>query len=143
MLNRAFATDISTDRHVIGRVDEHYVSALRAQYSRIGCCSTALPHTIWCLPSFHRSPALVTGSAAPRSGAGHQNRASIAWQEQQVDLRDLKSGDRNIELALDRQKVLQFDREDRSVPPGLLRQPVISNHIGPDLISGQIYPTES
>src|ERR1035438_3848535 len=47
--------------------------------------------------------------------------------QNQIDLRHLKARDRNIEISLDGQKALQFDRKDRLVPLSVQSKLVIGN----------------
>jgi hypothetical protein len=62
--------------------------------------------------------------------------------QNQVDLRNLEARDRNVEISLDRQKMLQFDRKDRLIPLSIQSQPVIGNYVMPVFGLGSGEPAE-
>ena len=55
-------------------------------------------------------------------------------RKDQVDLRDLKAGDGDIEAIVNGQQILQFDRQDRLVPAGDFSQTIVGDNIGTNLI---------
>src|SRR5665213_4524005 len=108
MLDRAIAADISADGDVIWRIDKHHSSALRTHQYRIGIFFNGvsaedamfpeLPQIAWL---GHRIRVVLDFEGVIRIRLG------VSVSEQQIDLRNLKTGDGYIELGLDIQKVLK------------------------------------
>jgi hypothetical protein len=63
----------------------------------------------------------------------------IAQLQNQVDLRNLKAGNRNVEVGLDGQEILQFDRKDRVIPARVLADLVVCEDVRPYLPAMEDY----
>jgi hypothetical protein len=58
--------------------------------------------------------------------------------QDQIDFPYFKASDGNIKLEVDRGQMLKLNGQNRMVPTSFLRQLVIRQNIGPDLVFGQI-----
>ena len=56
----------------------------------------------------------------------------VEFIDEKIDFRSFKTGDRDIEIQFDR-KLLEFEREQFSIPSGILGESIVCNDIRADL----------
>lgn len=119
----------------------HWRSALifQAPWRRIGTSSNSaggdwplarLPEKV------HRRPGYV------HSGLIVFRHADLPFQQNRINLRNLKTSDSDFEVRIQGEQMLQFNSEDGIVPAGLLSQVVVSNDVCTNLIFGEIFEAD-
>ena len=124
---------MAIDSDVVGRIGEHEPGSLLIKQGRIGfriAGVAAQQLVIAKLPEISQTgDGLRSNRRLPIGGIiGRLLARSVG---QQIDFRCLEAGDLDVELEVKARQVLEFDRQDLLIPPGIEGELVVGDDIGP------------
>jgi hypothetical protein len=135
VLDRSQAADMAIDPDVVGRIGEHEPGSLLIEQGRIGfriAGVAAQQLVIAKLPQISRTGDGLRDNLRLPIG-GIIGRLLVRTVGQQIDFRGLEAGDLNVELEVEARQVLELDRQDFPIPPGIEGELVVGDDVSPFL----------